>query len=61
WAGVDGFAAVQGVLDRNAVLIAQIDANHRTRTPEALQRNVLLVRELNANVGRVVQLYSGLA
>jgi hypothetical protein len=61
WVGFDRFAAVQHVLDRNAVLIAQIDANHRTRTPEALRRNVVLVRELNANVRCVVDLYGGLA
>jgi hypothetical protein len=61
WPGMDRFAAVQEVLDRNAVLIRQIDANHRARTTEALQRNVVLVRELNANVGRIVELYGGLA
>jgi hypothetical protein len=61
WAGFDRFAAVQEVLDRNAVLIQQIDANHRARTPETLQRNVVLVRELNANVSRIVELYGDLA
>lgn len=61
WPGVAQFAAVQDMLDRNAVLIQQIDANHRTRTPDALQRNVVLIRELNANVQRVVEMYSELA
>lgn len=61
WLGFDRFSAVQDVLDRNAILIQQIDANHRTRTPEALQRNVVLVRELNTNVQRVVELYGELA
>lgn len=61
WPGGDKFVAVQDLLDKNAVLIAQINENHSTRNPEALQRNVLLIRELNSNVQQVVELYQELA
>jgi len=53
--------ALQELLDSNAMLISQINANHQTRTPEALARNVELIQELNANIGRVVELYQQLA
>ena len=49
------------MLDRNAVLITQINDNHATRTPESLQRNVLLIKELNSNVQKIVGLYQELA
>lgn len=49
------------MLDRNTVLINQINDNHATRTPESLQRNVLLIRELNGNVQKIVGLYQELA
>jgi Early Flowering 4 domain len=61
WPGVEQFAAVQNVLDANAVLINQINENHVERTPESLRRNLTLVRELNANVARIASLYEALA
>lgn len=59
--GVEKFDAVQGVLETNRLLIIEINRNHGLRTPEALARNVVLIRELNANVGKVVQLYKELS
>eukprot|EP00882_Tetradesmus_deserticola_P007748 GHRQ01008158.1.p2 GENE.GHRQ01008158.1~~GHRQ01008158.1.p2 ORF type:complete len:130 (+),score=42.08 GHRQ01008158.1:233-622(+) len=61
WPGADKFVAVQDLLDRNAVLVTQINDNHSVRTPEALTCNVLLIKELNSNVQRIVELYQGLA
>ena len=54
WPGSDKFVAVQDMLDRNAVLINQINNNHSIRTPESLQRNVLLNKELNTNMQKKV-------
>jgi hypothetical protein len=61
WPGADKFVDVQVLLDKNVVLINQINQNHTTRTPEALQRNVMLIRELNSNVKRITELYDQLA
>lgn len=51
------FNDVQDLLDHNKVLINEINQNHEERTPEALARNVLLIRELNKNVAKVVTIY----
>ena len=59
--GIEKFDAVQGVLETNRLLIIEINRNHGLRTPEALARNVVLIRELNANVGKVVDLYKELS
>ena len=32
------------------ILINEINSNHESRTPEALARNVVLIRELNSNL-----------
>jgi hypothetical protein len=61
WPGADKFVAVQDLLDRNAVLVTQINDNHSIRTPEALASNVLLINDLNSNVKRIVDLYQDLA
>jgi hypothetical protein len=61
WPAADKFVDVQVLLDQNVVLISQINDNHTTRTPEALERNVLLIRELNSNVQRITELYQDIA
>lgn len=38
-------------------LIGRINANHDSRDPERLQENVALIRELNGNISRVVEIY----
>ena len=43
----------QSVPRRCRLLIAEVNANHELRTPDALARNVPLIRELNGNVSRV--------
>jgi Early Flowering 4 domain len=57
WPAVKQFQEVQDVLDRNRVLIAEINHNHQLGTHVALERNVPMLRELNGNVAKAVQLY----
>lgn len=60
-AGASKLSSVQIDLERNKALIAEIAHNHEQRTPESLQRNTDLIRELNASIGRVVESYKELA
>mmetsp|Transcript_35397 Transcript_35397/g.67714 ORF Transcript_35397/g.67714 Transcript_35397/m.67714 type:complete len:113 (-) Transcript_35397:195-533(-) len=55
------FTAVQNILDRNKLLINEINANHDSRSPEGLEHNVVLIRELNSNIQKVVELYKELS
>ncbi|RLN34765.1 EARLY flowering 4 protein [Panicum miliaceum] len=52
---------VRGILERNRVLIQEISQNQETRDADGLTRNVSLIRELNTNMARVVDLYGGLS
>lgn len=55
------FVQVQNILDQNRVLINEINQNHESRVPDNLSRNVGLIRELNNNIRRVVDLYADLS
>ena len=55
------FVQVQDILDQNRVLINEINQNHESRIPDNLGRNVGLIRELNNNIRKVVDLYSHLS
>eukprot|EP00249_Psilotum_nudum_P012314 c23715_g3_i1 orf=62-391(+) len=55
------FNQVQHILDQNCLLINEINKNHESKVPECLTRNVGLIRELNNNIGKVVDLYAGLS
>ncbi|KAL6585191.1 Protein ELF4-LIKE 4 [Orobanche minor] len=55
------FVQVQHILDQNRLLINEINQNHESRIPDNLTRNVGLIRELNNNIRRVVDLYSDLS
>uniref|UniRef100_A0A2P2LAM9 Protein EARLY FLOWERING 4 domain-containing protein n=1 Tax=Rhizophora mucronata TaxID=61149 RepID=A0A2P2LAM9_RHIMU len=55
------FVQVQGILDQNRLLINEINQNHESRMPDNLTRNVGLIRELNNNIRRVVDLYADLS
>ncbi|XP_042022283.1 protein ELF4-LIKE 4-like [Salvia splendens] len=56
-----GFVQVQNILDQNRVLISEINQNHESKIPDNLSRNVGLIRELNNNIRRVVDLYNDLS
>ncbi|MFS7916588.1 putative protein EARLY FLOWERING 4 [Helianthus anomalus] len=55
------FVQVQSILDQNRVLINEINQNHESKIPDNLGRNVGLIRELNNNIRKVVDLYSHLS
>ncbi|XP_030526134.1 protein ELF4-LIKE 4 [Rhodamnia argentea] len=55
------FLQVQGILDQNRLLINEINLNHESKIPDNLSRNVGLIRELNNNIRRVVDLYADLS
>lgn len=61
WSGYSTMEQVQTLLERNKVIIHQVQINHERRTPEALLKNQGLLEELNRNVATVVQLYETLA
>ncbi|KAG6475234.1 hypothetical protein ZIOFF_064452 [Zingiber officinale] len=55
------FLQVQSILDQNRLLINEINQNHESKIPDNLTRNVSLIRELNNNIRRVVDLYADLS
>ncbi|KAM7255557.1 hypothetical protein ACFE04_008455 [Oxalis oulophora] len=55
------FVQVQDILDQNRLLITQINHNQESKVPDNLNRNVGLIRELNNNIRRVVDLYADLS
>ncbi|GMH04104.1 hypothetical protein Nepgr_005943 [Nepenthes gracilis] len=55
------FVQVQDILDQNRLLINEINQNHESRIPDKLSRNVGLIKELNNNIRRVVDLYADLS
>lgn len=55
------FVQVQTLLDQNRLLITEINHNHESKVPGDLSRNVGLIRELNNNIRRVVDLYADLS
>ncbi|CAA0842337.1 Protein ELF4-LIKE 1 [Striga hermonthica] len=57
----NSFKEVQSVLDRNRRLIQLANDNHMSKIPHSLAKNVDLIREINANISRVVRLYSDLS
>eukprot|EP00891_Asterochloris_glomerata_P001103 jgi/Astpho2/1103/e_gw1.00020.53.1_t len=61
WSGFEKFTQTQELLERNKLLINQIDSNHKERKPEGLACNVMLIRELNNNIQTVIKLYQDLS
>ncbi|XP_059634768.1 protein ELF4-LIKE 3-like [Cornus florida] len=55
------FVQVQNILDQNRLLINEINQNHESKIPDNLGRNVGLIKELNNNIRRVVDLYADLS
>ncbi|KAF6157090.1 hypothetical protein GIB67_041551 [Kingdonia uniflora] len=52
------FLQVQHILDQNRLLINEINQNHQSKIPDNLSRNVGLIRELNNNIRRIVDIYA---
>ncbi len=61
WPGFEKLTHVQALLDQNKLLIIEIDHNHELKTPESLQRNVLLLKQLNLNIAKIMGLYQDLS
>ncbi|XP_022723866.1 protein ELF4-LIKE 4-like [Durio zibethinus] len=55
------FVQVQDILCQNRLLINEINQNHESKIPDNLSRNVGLIKELNNNIRRVVDLYADLS
>ncbi|KAK9281820.1 hypothetical protein L1049_004726 [Liquidambar formosana] len=55
------FVQVQHIFDQNRLLINEINQNHESKVPDNLSRNVGLIKELNNNIRRVVDLYGDLS
>lgn len=55
------FVQVQTILDQNRLLINEINQNQESKIPDNLSRNVGLIRELNSNIKRVVDIYGDLS
>uniref|UniRef100_A0A0E0QI50 Protein EARLY FLOWERING 4 domain-containing protein n=1 Tax=Oryza rufipogon TaxID=4529 RepID=A0A0E0QI50_ORYRU len=51
---------VRGILEQNHTLIQEISQNHKARDADRLTRNVALIRDLNTNIARIVDLYANL-
>nr|XP_004510455.1 protein ELF4-LIKE 4-like isoform X2 [Cicer arietinum] len=51
----------QDILNQNRLLINEINQNHESKIPDNLSRNVGLIKELNNNIRRVVDLYADLS
>lgn len=57
WPGLEKFNMVQDILEKNKLLVAEINSNHSVKSPDGLSRNVHLIRELDSNIAKVVVLY----
>ncbi|KAI8544672.1 hypothetical protein RHMOL_Rhmol08G0313700 [Rhododendron molle] len=55
------FGQAQNLLDQNRLLIHEINQNHESKIPDNLSRNPGLIRELNNNIRRVVDIYADLS
>ncbi|XP_054789223.1 protein EARLY FLOWERING 4-like [Prosopis cineraria] len=56
----NSFRQVQSVLDRNRLLIQQVNENQQSRIPDNMAKNVSLIQELNGNISKVAHIYSDL-
>ncbi|KAG8495072.1 hypothetical protein CXB51_013231 [Gossypium anomalum] len=55
------FKKAQAVLDQNRELIKKVNENHQSKIPDNLVKNVGLIREINGNISKVNEIYSGLS
>ncbi|CAN4109989.1 unnamed protein product [Withania somnifera] len=65
FSGLGNGAQIDGIFfrhfERALILINEIDQNHESKIPDNLSMNVRLIRELNNNIRRVVDLYVDLS
>ncbi|MFS7916050.1 putative protein EARLY FLOWERING 4 [Helianthus anomalus] len=57
----DNFREVQSALERNHVLIQQVNKNHISKNHESMVSNVALIQEINNNVSKSVAMYADLS
>ncbi|KAH1066943.1 hypothetical protein J1N35_031930 [Gossypium stocksii] len=57
----NSFKKAQAVLDQNRELIKKVNENHQSKIPDNLVKNVGLIREINGNISKVIEIYSGLS
>ena len=57
----NNFVQVQDILDQNRLLINEINHNHESKIPVNMSINAGLIRELNNNIRRVVDIYADLS
>ena len=61
WETLNGcLAQVQSVLDQNRLLIQQVNENHQSQIHDNMVKNVSLIQEINANICKVISVYSKL-
>ncbi|OIT37900.1 protein early flowering 4, partial [Nicotiana attenuata] len=54
----NNYRQVQSVLDRNELLIQQVNENHQSRSHDSMVQNVGLLQELIGYISKVASLYS---
>uniref|UniRef100_A0A7N0UBK1 Protein EARLY FLOWERING 4 domain-containing protein n=1 Tax=Kalanchoe fedtschenkoi TaxID=63787 RepID=A0A7N0UBK1_KALFE len=57
----DRFRDVQLMMDHNQILMEQVNENHRSRIADNMVKNVALIQEINENISKIRDLYSGLS
>ncbi|GJX50409.1 early flowering 4-like protein [Tanacetum coccineum] len=51
----------QSALDKNRLLIQQVNENHQSKISENMVKNVALIKEINGNISKVSDVYSSLS
>ncbi|PWA74103.1 hypothetical protein CTI12_AA255160 [Artemisia annua] len=51
----------QSALDKNRLLIQQVNENHQSKISENMVKNVALINEINGNISKVSDVYSSLS
>ncbi|XP_039004293.1 protein ELF4-LIKE 1-like [Hibiscus syriacus] len=57
----NSFKKAQAVLDQNRELIKKVNENHQSKIADNLVKNVGLIREINGNISKVIDIYSALS
>ncbi|KAE8733817.1 Protein ELF4-LIKE 1 [Hibiscus syriacus] len=57
----NSFKKAQAVLNQNRELIQRVNENHQSKIPDNLVKNVGLIREINGNISKVIEIYLNLS